>query len=57
MDTDGSYTCSCDEGFTGDGFTCTGNSFIDIFLWATLHDLFQKNEFQIIPINRNILFL
>ena len=21
-DTDGSYTCSCNDGFTGDGFTC-----------------------------------
>ena len=22
--TDGSYTCECKEGFTGDGFTCDG---------------------------------
>ena len=22
--TDGSYTCTCDDGYTGDGFTCTG---------------------------------
>ena len=23
-DTDGSYTCTCDIGYTGDGFTCEG---------------------------------
>ena len=22
--TEGSYTCSCEDGFAGDGFTCTG---------------------------------
>ena len=22
-DTDGSYECTCNSGFTGDGFTCT----------------------------------
>ena len=23
--TDGSFTCTCNGGYTGDGFTCTGN--------------------------------
>ena len=23
-DTDGSYTCMCDDGYTGDGFNCEG---------------------------------
>ena len=25
-DTVGSYTCTCNTGYTGDGFTCTGES-------------------------------
>ena len=24
MDTEGSFLCACNEGFTGDGFNCTG---------------------------------
>ena len=24
-DTDGSYECACNDGYSGDGFTCTGN--------------------------------
>ena len=23
-DTDGSYDCTCNDGYSGDGFTCTG---------------------------------
>ena len=23
--TDGSYTCECDKGYSGDGYSCTGN--------------------------------
>lgn len=26
IDTEGSYNCSCDSGYTGDGFTCSGLS-------------------------------
>ena len=29
-DTDGSYECTCNSGFTGDGFTCTSKSIISI---------------------------
>ena len=25
FDTNGSYTCSCDDGFQGDGITCNGS--------------------------------
>ena len=25
-DIDGSYTCTCNEGYTGDGFDCSGES-------------------------------
>ena len=28
-DTVGSFECSCEEGFTGDGVNCTGKSLID----------------------------
>ena len=27
MDSDGSFTCTCIPGFTGDGFNCQGNNF------------------------------
>ena len=26
-DANGNYTCACNEGFTGDGFNCTGETF------------------------------
>ena len=29
-DTDGGYECTCNAGFTGDGFTCTSKSLIPI---------------------------
>ena len=32
MDTDGSFTCSCREGFTGDGINCTGQQIIQILV-------------------------
>lgn len=28
-DTPGGYTCSCITGYTGDGFTCSGNRYYD----------------------------
>ena len=28
-DTDGSYACNCNEGFTGDGFTCSSKATYD----------------------------
>ena len=28
-DTVGSYTCSCNPGYTGDGFTCTSKSIME----------------------------
>ena len=28
VDGNGSYTCNCTEGFTGDGFNCTGKFFL-----------------------------
>ena len=35
-DTDGSYECTCNSGFTGDGFTCTSKSII-----PTLFSVYQ----------------
>ena len=26
-DTDGSYECTCNDGYTGDGFSCSGRTF------------------------------
>ena len=34
--TDGSYNCSCNHGYEGDGFNCTGNYLI--------FDLFKKSH-------------
>jgi len=35
--TEGSYSCACNEGYSGDGFTCNGNRdffFLNFFfLW------------------------
>lgn len=34
QNTDGSYVCTCDGGYTGDGHTCRGMS---LFNWYTAH--------------------
>ena len=49
--TDGSYTCKCDDGYTGDGFTCTGIQILPVTkdykknnekFNLTQHNLFQS---------------
>ena len=39
--TPGSYTCVCDEGYTGDGITCSG-----MLLLAILFVLFEWNSLE-----------
>ena len=31
--TDGSYNCSCNHGYEGDGFNCTGNKITFVYLF------------------------
>ena len=37
-DTDSSYTCTCKDGWTGDGFTCSGKWYLMCFIskWSTV---------------------
>ena len=39
--TDGSYICTCDSGYSGDGFTCSGKTTDDLssqtFTWQTIN--------------------
>ena len=32
MDTDGSFACTCNAGYTGSGITCTGMATLEIYL-------------------------
>lgn len=32
---DGSYTCECNDGFTGDGLSCKSTSILDHFMLIT----------------------
>jgi len=32
MDLPDSFYCTCNAGYTGDGFTCTGTFFVDFFM-------------------------
>ena len=34
--TDGSYNCSCNHGYEGDGFNCTGNNICTYTLQAQI---------------------
>ena len=44
-DADGSFNCTCREGFEGDGFNCTGISTLSIF---TVTDMYLVNFFYIL---------
>ena len=44
-DTDGSYECTCNSGFTGDGFTCTSKSIpIPFFCVLELSSFFRHTH-------------
>ena len=53
-DTTGSYHCTCNEGFSGDGFTCQGTYWIIfphiamIELWSTPHSIAHDNATRLI---------
>ena len=42
MDTDGSYTCTCNTGYSGDGITCTSKT-IDLELHS-VHIITRRNS-------------
>ena len=40
--TDGSYNCSCNPGYEGDGFNCTGNNISTLF-FCTISELLSED--------------
>ena len=40
-DNDGSYSCMCNDGFTGDGFNCTG-TFLKSTMKFIQHDIYVQ---------------
>ena len=55
-DTDGSFHCTCNEGFEGDGFNCAGTIFIihkhyyvDTYIYLCLHTFVCNMKFTDIP--------
>ena len=43
--TDISFTCTCEHGYTGDGFTCAGNNLLKCYVllyFALLHILYAN---------------
>ena len=45
-DGNGSYTCECKDGFTGDGFTCTGIIFLILNLKQTILHRFHEEKIE-----------
>ena len=44
---EGSFTCSCNPGFTGNGSSCTGKSSINLFLQPAMHKHYKALEYMI----------
>ena len=39
--TDGSYNCSCNRGYEGDGFNCTGNKITKVYCFGLRNRAFK----------------
>jgi hypothetical protein len=46
--TEGSYTCACDTGYSGDGFSCHGKNGIEIVI--IIPDIITRNQVRKIQI-------